>query len=75
MDQVETKAKTFSEFAADDVREFCAGSKMDICDTPTVGKNVTASFREEKDAAIERLTFHARHSDLVVLGRARQTQG
>jgi nucleotide-binding universal stress UspA family protein len=75
MEQLQTKAKTFSEIAADHVREFCAGSKIEICDGPTNGKNVTASFREETDAEIERLTFHARHSDLVVLGRARQTQG
>jgi nucleotide-binding universal stress UspA family protein len=75
LDQLETKAKTFSQVAAEHVREFCAGSQIEICDTPANGKNVTASFREEKDAAIERLTLHARHSDLVVLGRARQTQG
>ena len=29
MDQLETKAKTFSEVAADHVREFCAGSKIE----------------------------------------------
>ena len=75
MDQLETKAKTFSEVAAGHVREFCADSKIEICDAPTNRKNVTASFREEKDAEIERLIFHARHSDLVVLGRARQIQG
>jgi len=75
MDQLETKAKSFSEVAAEHVREFCAGSKIEICEASTNGKKVTASFREEKDAAIDRLTVHARHSDLVVLGRAKQTQG
>jgi len=75
MEQLETKAKTFSEVAADNVRAFCAGSEIEVCDTPTNGQKVTASFREEKNAEIDRLIFHARHSDLVVLGRARQTQG
>jgi nucleotide-binding universal stress UspA family protein len=75
MDQLESNANTFSEVAADHVRKFCAGWKIEICNIPPSGKNVTASFREEKDTAIERLTLHARHSDLVVLGRAKQTQG
>ena len=75
LNQLETKAKTFSEIAADHVRAFCAGAKIAFCDTPIKAKNVTASFREETDAEIERLIFHARHSDLVVLGRAKQTQG
>lgn len=72
---LETKARTYSEFAADHVREFCAASKIEFCDTPTSRKNVTASFREEIDTTTERLIFHARQSDLVVLGRAKQKQG
>jgi nucleotide-binding universal stress UspA family protein len=75
LDHLETKAKTFSKVAADHIREFCAASKIEICDTLTNRKNVTASFREENDTTIERLIFHARQSDLVVLGRAKQTQG
>jgi nucleotide-binding universal stress UspA family protein len=75
LDHLDTKAKTFSEVAAEHVLEFCAASKIEICDTPTHRKNVTASFREENDATIERLIFHARRSDIVVLGRAKQTQG
>jgi nucleotide-binding universal stress UspA family protein len=75
MDKLDTKAKTFSDVAAGHVRELCAGSKIEICDAPTSGKNVTASFREETNAEMDRLIFHARHSDLVVLGRAKQKQG
>jgi nucleotide-binding universal stress UspA family protein len=74
LEQLGNKAKSFSELAADHVREFCAGS-IEICDTPTGSGKVTASFREEKDDAPQRLMFHARHSDLVVMGRAKQTQG
>jgi nucleotide-binding universal stress UspA family protein len=72
---LETKARTFSEIAADHVREFCAASKIEICDTPTSRKDVTANFREENDTTTERLISHARQSDLVVLGRAKQKQG
>src|SRR5207244_1533800 len=56
-------------------RDFCVGAKIDICDAPSGARRVSASFREEKDNALERLIFHARHSDLVVMGRGRQTQG
>ena len=36
---------------------------------------VTASYREEQDTPIERLVMQARHSDLIVMGRAKQKQG
>jgi nucleotide-binding universal stress UspA family protein len=48
---------------------------IEISNTPISPGQVTASFREETDNAPQRLTFHARHSDLVVMGRAKQTQG
>jgi len=75
LDKLENKAKSYSKVAAEHVREFCAASRIEICDAPTDGRSVTASFREEIDTEIERLTLHARRSDLVVLGRGRQTQG
>ena len=54
---------------------FVAVPTIEICETPGNTENVTASFRDERDDAPERLTFHARHSDLIVMGRAKQTQG
>lgn len=75
LDELEVKAKSFSDLAADNVRNFCARSMVEICDTPTEAQKVTASFREEKDNALERLIFHARHHDLIVMGRGKQTQG
>lgn len=75
LDELGNKAKSFSDLAADHARDFCVRSMIEICDTPTEVRKVTASFREEKDNALERLTFHARHYDLVVMGRAKQTQG
>ena len=73
--ELKISAATFSKVAEGHVREFCAGAKIEICDHQTKQNSVTASFREEKDATIERLVLHARHSDLVVLGRSKQTQG
>src|SRR5262249_18708211 len=69
------KAKSFSELAADNVRDFCAGLKIEMRDTQKKTENLRASYGEEKDNAFERLTFHARHSDLIVMGRAKQKQG
>jgi nucleotide-binding universal stress UspA family protein len=79
--ELQTKSETFSKAAADNIRELCARSMIEFCDTraeanrPSDATGVTASFREETDNALERLTFHARHNDLVVMGRAKQTQG
>jgi nucleotide-binding universal stress UspA family protein len=75
LEQLGSKAKSFSELAAGNVRDFCERTTVQICDTPGNTGNVTASFRDENDDAPERLTFHARHSDLIVMGRAKQIQG
>ncbi len=75
LSELDAKANTFSKAAADHVREFCSQANIEFSDIPTNGKNVTASFREETDTTIERLTLYARKSDLVVIGYARQTQG
>ena len=73
--ELETNANAFSDLAAANVRKFCASAQIEMCDTPTTLRSVTASFREERSNTFERLTFHARHSDLIVMGRARQKQG
>jgi len=75
LDHLETSAKAFSEVASDHVRAFCSASNIEMRDAPTNGKNVTASYRDEKNTSKERLIFHARQSDLIVMGRARQAQG
>lgn len=74
-ERLKTNANAFSDLAAENVREFCARAQIEICDTPTNVRSVTARFREEQSNELERLTFHARHSDLIVMGRARQKQG
>src|SRR5262245_6206017 len=79
--ELQTKSETYSRAAVNNIRELCARAVIELRDNPAeAGRppdatGVTASFREETDLTLERLTFHARHSDLVVMGRARQTQG
>jgi nucleotide-binding universal stress UspA family protein len=75
LDNLDTKAKTFSELAAANVRRFCTVASVEICETRIEGKYPTASFREEQNTTIQRLIFHASQSDAVVLGRAKQSQG
>lgn len=70
-----------SRAAAENIRELCARLMIELRDRPPEANRpsdataVTASFREETDNALDRLIFHAQQSDLVVMGRAKQTQG
>ena len=75
LDKLDTKAQSFSEVAASNFRDLCMRWQIEICDTPAGEQHVTASYREEAGDSLERLTFHARHCDLVVMGRAKQKQG
>src|SRR5438067_1957230 len=69
LEELETEAKTRSITAAQHVREFCVRSKIPICEAPSSSTEVTASWREEEDDALARIMFHARHNDLIVVGR------
>ena len=75
LNKLDTKARSFSEVAASNFRDLCMRWQIEICDTPAGEQHVTASYREEAGDSLERLTFHARHCDLVVMGRAKQKQG
>ncbi len=75
LDALTRSAEDFSSVAAEHVREFCAGADIEMRDRPGDARGMTASFREEKDNALERLILRGRHSDLIVMGRARQRQG
>jgi nucleotide-binding universal stress UspA family protein len=52
---------------------FCAVNEIPIIAKPTPGGNggLSAHFEQETDVAEARLISHARHSDLIVLGRPR----
>lgn len=62
-------ADRLSEAARAHVKAFCNRYDVEIRETPEHALSVSAGFLEEQDDARGRLIFHARHSDLVVLGR------
>ena len=70
-----TKAQTRSELAVRHFREFCAKATVEIRDVPERTDAVTASWHEEDGYALPRILFHARHHDLVVVGRAKSANG
>jgi nucleotide-binding universal stress UspA family protein len=59
------------------VRSFCQDAKLRLCVEPTLSDTAgpTACWREEHGHAVERILFHARHSDLTVLNRAKDIDG
>ncbi len=54
---------------------FCKQMKIDVIERPSKLDTVTASWREEENNALERITLRARHNELVVLGRTTRPSG
>jgi nucleotide-binding universal stress UspA family protein len=75
LQELETQSQDRSAAALQHVVDFCGRSKIEFSKAPAGARAVTASCREEKGAALERIMFHARHSDLVVIGRSRKPNG
>ena len=75
LQELDTKAQTRSALAAKHFREFCAKANVEVRDAPERTDAVTASWREENGSALPRIMFHARHHDLVVVGRAKSANG
>lgn len=75
LEELDKDACSFAELAARNVRALCESAAVRLCDAPDGTAGLTACFREERSSELDRLTFHARHSDLLVIGRAKQTQG
>jgi nucleotide-binding universal stress UspA family protein len=73
--ELESRAQVRSTNAAQRVRDFCARSKIEMCDEPGLSRQVTADWREEQNDAPERILFHARHNDLVVVARPTRPNG
>jgi nucleotide-binding universal stress UspA family protein len=63
------EAEHLSETARAHFTAFCIQHEVKVRETPEHALSVSSSFLEEQDYARDRLIFHARHSDLVVLGR------
>ena len=73
--ELDQNATTRSATAFRHFREFCERSSIAVCDAPTHCTGVTASWHEQPGEALKRIMFCARHSDLVVVGRASKANG
>lgn len=62
--------RELSQAAADHVKSFCSRHSVPLCETAGRSQTVSASYLEELGHPGERLMQRARHSDLIVLGRA-----
>lgn len=69
MNLVRTEEEQLSASAVMHFKDFCRKYSVDISETPPISGGVSASWLEENDGTPGQLVFHARHSDLVVLGR------
>jgi nucleotide-binding universal stress UspA family protein len=50
-------------------QDFCESNDIPLLETPVAGQSISAMWTEETNYPEERLLFHARHNDLIVLGR------
>ena len=75
LQQLEEEDRSRSTTCIQHVHDFCARANIELCDTPGDKQNVTASCREVEGSALERILFHARHSDLIVAGRRARPNG
>jgi nucleotide-binding universal stress UspA family protein len=75
LDRLQAEAEARAAVAAGHFRRFCEAEAIEIADTPSRSPEVSASWREESDDAVERMMLRARHNDLVVLGRSSRAHG
>jgi nucleotide-binding universal stress UspA family protein len=75
LSQLEDEAGMRSAAAARDIRRFCEREAIEFMDLPSRIPGLSASWREEREDAVERMMRHARHNDLVVVGRSSRSNG
>jgi nucleotide-binding universal stress UspA family protein len=73
--RLDNEAETRSAEAVRHVRQFCRRHGLALDEAPSPAPAVSATWREEHDDALGRLMRHARHNDLIVLGRAARSDG
>jgi nucleotide-binding universal stress UspA family protein len=69
LEKLRAQGAELSAAARKHFEDFSSVNRVEIVDTPRLTRTVTASFSEETDEPAQRLLFHARHSDLVVVSR------
>ncbi len=73
--QLQSRHANLATSAASFVHQFCRDHGIAERETPKSPAVVTASCIEKAGPATETLLFHARHSDLIVLGRPQHADG
>jgi nucleotide-binding universal stress UspA family protein len=75
LDTLKEKAERRAATAQRNVARFCGRHGIEITETPRLAPSVTAAWRLDEGEPVERLVFHARHHDLVVMARAAGLDG
>jgi nucleotide-binding universal stress UspA family protein len=75
LERLRTDAEARSAAGLRRFRQFCEERRIEVTDTPAARSVITAAWRQELDHAAERMVRHARHSDLVVVGRSSRADG
>ena len=75
MSRLESDGVERAAAAARHVRDFCRRHAIPLDGAPPPAPALSASWREEPDDALGRILRHARHSDLVILGRPARSNG
>jgi nucleotide-binding universal stress UspA family protein len=75
LDHLDANSSARADLAMRHVSEFCARAGITLTDAPGPASGITARFRVEENDARRRLLYHARHHDLVVIGRAKRPNG
>jgi nucleotide-binding universal stress UspA family protein len=69
LEDLRQREDALSASARQHFERFCAATHLAIRETPGPTETASASWSKETDDPLARLVTHARHSDLVVLGR------
>jgi nucleotide-binding universal stress UspA family protein len=69
LSSLEKRDAALSAGAVRHFMDFCERHQIPILEAPVSGEDVSAQWLEETNYPEDRLLFHARHSDITVLGR------
>jgi nucleotide-binding universal stress UspA family protein len=69
LDGLRSRAERRSATAERNIRDFCARHDIEMVEAPFPAQSVTARWQRDEGDAMQRLLFHARHNDLVVMAR------
>jgi nucleotide-binding universal stress UspA family protein len=75
LDDLTRQCETRANMAKENVLAFCRASNIELRDKPCAAAAVTAHYRTVEGDALSQLVFHARHHELIVMGRAKRSDG